>query len=441
MSVTEQYRIGGRSARELADSVERAIAAGDVAAGERLPSVRALAREAGVSPTTVSAAIGELRARGLVTTRARSRTCVSWRPPVAAPWAPATVEGVRDLATGNPDPALLPSLEPYLRRLELPDRLYGGEPAVPELVELARAELAGEGVHAEQLTVVSGALDGIERVLQASLRLGDVVAVEDPGYRALLHLLRALGLGLRPVAVDERGMRPDALAAALAEGVGAVVLTPRGQNPTGACVDAERAAELRDALSAAPDVLIVEDDHLGPVAGAEYRTVTGGRERWAVARSVSKSLGPDLRLALLAGDAQTIGRVQGRQLLGPQWVSHLLQRLAAAVWADPATGQVLKTAAETYRARRDAFTAALAGHGIEVAAPSGLNVWVPVADELAVVQALQAGGWAVAPGAPYRMRSAPAVRVTVGALDEGEAARVAAALAAALSPPWRTHPA
>ena len=64
--------------------------------------------------------------------------------------------------------------------------------------------------------MVSGALDGIERVLEAHLRPGDSVAVENPGYAALFDLLRAHGLALEPVAVDERGMRPEDLRAALA---------------------------------------------------------------------------------------------------------------------------------------------------------------------------------------------------------------------------------
>ena len=86
--------------------------------------------------------------------------------------------------------------------------------------------------------MVSGALDGIERVLEAHLRPGDRVAVENPGYAALFDLLRARGLSLEPVAVDERGMRPTSCRRALARGASAAIITPRGQNPTGAALDA-----------------------------------------------------------------------------------------------------------------------------------------------------------------------------------------------------------
>ncbi len=91
---------------------------------------------------------------------------------------------------------------------------------------------------AERACIVSGALDGIERVIDVHLRPGDRVAVENPGYAALFDLLRARGLALEPVAVDERGMRPEELQGALARGASAAMITPRGQNPTGAALDA-----------------------------------------------------------------------------------------------------------------------------------------------------------------------------------------------------------
>jgi DNA-binding transcriptional MocR family regulator len=430
-----QYRISGTSAQEIADSIERAIEQGALAPGETLPAVRALAGELGVSPTTVSAALADLRSRGLVVSHERSRSQVSWRPPLGGalqrPTAPA---GARDLASGNPDPALLPDPTPFLRRLDPPTQLYGGEPAVPELLGLARAELAASGIGTEAIAVTSGALDGIERALGAQLKPGDLVAVEDPGFAGLFDLLRALGLALRPVPIDEKGMLPGELAAALAEGAEAVVLNPRGQNPTGASLDPTRAGELRAVLDRAPAAMVVEDDHLGPIAGVRRITLTTGREHWASALSLAKSLGPDLRLALLAGDAQSISRVRGRQAVGPQWVSHLLQHLVAAMWADEGVAATLERAASAYRERREQLLAALAERGIEVSATAGIAAWIPVPEEAPVVQSLLAQGWAVMPGAPFRLQSARAIRVTTSTLVGDEAEELAEAIRVALQP-------
>jgi DNA-binding transcriptional MocR family regulator len=408
--------------------------------GASLPAIRALATGLGVSPTTVAAAFKDLRSRGLVVTRSRSGAQVSWRPPLGGPLLGVSVpEGARDLASGNPDPELLPDLAPALRRIEPPRQLYGADPADPRLLELARAELRGDGISVDDLAVVSGALDGIERALAAQLRPGDVVAVEDPGFAGLFHLLRALGYALRPVAIDARGMTPAALADALDEGVAAVVLNPRGQNPTGASLDRERAAALRDVLDRHPEAMLLEDDHLGPIAGAPRLTLTAGRSRWAAARSLAKSLGPDLRLAVLAGDAETISRVRGRQAVGPGWVSHLLQRTAAMLWEDKKVSRGLERATETYTQRREAFVSALAKQGIEVEAPTGLNVWVPVPDETIVVQTLLADGWAVMPGAPFRLQVGPAIRVTTSSLKQAESPALAEAIASALRPSHQTR--
>ncbi len=440
MTELTQYRISGQGTAEIAASVERGIEEGALAPGDPLPPVRSLAAALGVSPTTVAAALADLRSRGLVVTRARSGAFVSWRPPIAGAWfGPTVPPGARDLASGNPDPELLPDLTPFLRRLEPPRQLYGGEPVLPELRELATAELAEAGIAGEEIAVVSGALDGIERALQAQLRAGDVVAVEDPGYAGLFDLLRAMGLALRPVPVDAKGMVPGQLAEALGEGVAAVIVNPRGQNPTGASLDEARADELRGVLERAPGVMVLEDDHLGPIAGSPRLTLTAGRRRWAAARSVAKSLGPDIRLAVLAADSQTISRVQGRQSVGPQWVSHLLQRLVAMLWADPKVTAALQQATEVYGERRERFASALGERGIEVQAPAGITVWIPVPEEAPIVQALLARGWAVSPGSPYRLRSERAIRVTISTLQDAEADELAAAVEDAMRPTRHTR--
>jgi DNA-binding transcriptional MocR family regulator len=266
------------------------------------------------------------------------------------------------------------------------------------------------------------------------------VALEDPGYPPTLDLVRALGLEPEPVPVDDDGLDPEALEAALQRGAAAVIASPRAQNPTGAATGPGRLEALREVLERWPGALLVADDHAGPVAGPPAATLaTAARPRWAHVLSVSKWLGPDLRVALLAGDATTVARVQGRQLLGPGWVSHLLQGLVVALWSAPGTPPLLEYARRTYARRRDALLAALAARGIAAHGRSGMNVWVPVASESGVVQQLLAAGWAVRAGEPFRLRSGPGVRMTASTLEPDEADRLAGDLAAALAPRRRTQ--
>jgi len=437
MNIVVRYGIRGTSASDIAASVETAIRAGRLEAGAALPTVRELARTLRVSPTTAAAAYRTLRTRGLVHARGRQGTRVSPRPPLSLrPVAPAPAH-LRDLSLGNPDPALLPSLARAIRSLQRRSDLYGQPANRPELLALARRQLEREGLTTPELTIVGGALDGIERVLQAHVRSGDRVAVEDPGYTAVFDLLGALGLVAEPVAIDDAGPLPDALERALRLGVDAFILTPRAQNPTGAALDAARTRELGRVLARYPDVLLIEDDHAGPVAGTPSWSVCPGRARWAHVRSASKSLGPDLRLAVLAGDPTTVARVEGRQSVGTGWVSHLLQDLVIALWSDATTDVLLHRAATEYATRRQALVGALASHGITAHGRSGLNVWVPVPEEAPVLAALAHAGFALRAGERYRLRSAPAVRITIAALGSRDAERVAVVLAATLRPASR----
>jgi DNA-binding transcriptional MocR family regulator len=441
MSEPELDFIAGATATEIADSIERAVRQARLGPGDRLPTIRQLGPRLGVSPTTVAAAYGRLRARGVVTARGRGGTAVAERPPLPVDGPPAPVPpGVRDLTHGGPDPALLPPLDPALAEVDRRHHLYGEDPVLPELAALATAQFEADGVPVAGLAVVGGALDGVERVLQAHLRPGDGVAVDDPGFPPALDLIRAMGLRPEPVPVDDDGPLPDGLAAALGAGSRAFVTTLRAQNPTGAVATPARLRELRRVLAGHPEVVAVEDDHAGPVAGAPGVTLAGDdRPRWAHVRSVSKWLGPDLRLALLTGDPGTVARVQGRQLVGTGWVSHLLQRLAVAMWSAPGGAALLEEGRETYRRRREALAAALAARGVEAHGRSGMNLWVPVADEGTVIRRLLEAGWAVLAGERFRLRSRPAIRVTVSTLDVAEADGLAGDIEAAMAPRRRTR--
>jgi DNA-binding transcriptional MocR family regulator len=423
--VPEQYTIKGAGAEAIASNVEDAISAGALAPGAELPPIRELAGQLGVNANTVAAAYRLLRERGAVETAGRRGTRVRDRPATTprSLRGLAVPRGVRDLSTGNPDPALLPIAAAQLPHANSRRRapLLYGEPAIsPELAEHARVLLTADGVSTEHLAVTAGALDGIERVLTAHLRPGDRVAVEDPGWANLLDLLAALGLSVDPVRVDDDGPLAADVARALHRGVRAVVVTTRAQNPTGAAVSAGRASELRALLANHGDVLLIEDDHCAAIAGARLHALAGTTQHWAFVRSAAKAYGPDLRLALLAGDQRTVERVHGRLRLGPGWISYLLQDLAVSLWRDKAATHLVHKAEAAYTRNRTLLHAALADRGVTSHGRSGLNVWIPVPDETVAITRLLGAGWAAAPGTRFRIGTPPGLRITVSSLDATE---------------------
>lgn len=439
-----QYR--GRTRADIAASVEAAVRTGRLGPGDPLPPVRRLAADLRVSPATVAAAYRDLKQRAVVETDGRAGTRVRTRPALGARRArlPAVPPGTRDLSTGGPDSRLLPALGPALGRLAAaPDLPTGYDQAglLPEFARAAHGRLAADGIPVGEgtLTATNGALDAIERVLTAQLEPGDRVGVEDPGWANLLDLLTALRLEPVPVPVDDEGPTAAGFRDALRSGVRAVVVTSRAQNPTGAAVSADRAAALRDVLADHAGVLVVEDDHAAELSELPLASLAGATAAWAFVRSVSKPYGPDLRVALLAGDDVTVGRVAGRQAFGAGWVSTVLQRLVLDLWQDPAVTDLVDRARRSYAGRREGLRRALAARGVHCVGRSGINVWVPVPDETAAVTALRDAGWAVAPGAANRLRSDSAIRITVSALDADDLDPLADAVAAALSQGSTTH--
>jgi DNA-binding transcriptional MocR family regulator len=265
----------------------------------------------------------------------------------------------------------------------------------------------------------------MDRVLQTHLRPGDRVGVEDPGWAGCLDLLALQGLVPVPMPVDDHGPTVDGVKSALGKGVAAVIVTARAQNPTGAAVDAKRARALRALLRS---VLVIEDDHAAELSGVPLNPVVGNSPHWAFIRSASKPFGPDLRCAVVAGDRETVSRVEGRMRLTAGWVSTILQRALLDCFGafDPAAS------ARVYDERRNALLAALARHGVPAHGRTGINVWVPVPDETRAVTMLRDKGYAVAPGHIFRQASPPGIRITTASLDPAEALLLAEAVASAV---------
>ncbi len=430
----------GSSAASISASIENGVIRGDWIFGAALPPVRVLAGALHVSPATVAKAYQELRQRGVIETDGRRGSRVRARPALASPRSALRLPvppDLADLSAGEPDLRLLPALGPHLAAIArtLDDPVgYATAGAMPQLVDEARPRLAADGVPVDDaaIAVTSGTLDAIERLLTAHLRPGDAVAVEDPGWANLLDLLAALDLRARPVAVDDDGPEAQALAAALAGGAKAAVLTARAQNPTGATISAERADALRAVLGEHPDVLLVEDDHAAELAGVPLHPLGAVTRSWGFVRSASKPYGPDLRVAVLAGDEATVARVVGRMRIGTGWVSTVLQRLLLRLWLDRDVTAAVTAAGADYDRRRRGLVDALRARGLIAHGVTGINVWVEVPDETRTVGLLRDAGYAVAAGSLFRISARPGIRITISLLDQAALEPLADAVAAAV---------
>ncbi|XVV11445.1 aminotransferase class I/II-fold pyridoxal phosphate-dependent enzyme [Actinoplanes sp. CA-131856] len=438
-----QYQVTGDSAASISSSIESGVLKGHYASGAPLPPIRVLADFLRVSPATVAKAYQSLRQRGVVEADGRRGTRVRSRPAVAGPRSDLRLpvpEGVRDLSSGEPDLRLLPPLGPVFQ--DQPQG-YASAAAMPELIEAARPRLLADGLPVGDalITVTSGTLDAIERLLTVHLRPGDAVAVEDPGWSNLLDLLAAMDLRPVPFTLDNEGPTPASVASAIQDGAVAAVITVRAQNPTGAAVSAVRAEQLRSVFAAYPGFLLIEDDHAAELAEAPPHCVGPVTGAWAVTRSASKPFGPDLRINVLAGDETTISRVVGRMRIGSGWVSTILQRTLLRLWQDPEVTELVAHAAGAYGRRRRLLRDELRARGLTAEGETGINVWVTVPDETRAVGLLRDAGWAVAPGSLFRTSTPYGIRISIGPLDEQEIPTVADAVAAAVHPSGLTAPA
>ncbi|MEV0733782.1 aminotransferase class I/II-fold pyridoxal phosphate-dependent enzyme [Polymorphospora sp. NPDC050346] len=435
--------VNDRTARGIAAAVSRLVRDGTLPAGTRLPTVRVVARELGISPTTVSEAWRSLAGAGAIQTRGRSGTYVlaPIRPRHRMRYArltasPATLP--HDLSTGVPDHDLLPDLAPALRRIG-DTRLtpsYLEEPVLPRLEEALRERWP---YPPQRLTVVDGALDALDRILARTVHFGDRVLVENPTFPPMLDLLESVGAVPVPVPMDDEGLDPTALAAALSDEPAALVLQPRAQNPTGISMSAARAAALATVLRPHPGLTVIEDDHAGDIASAPALSLGEWLpDRVVHVRSFSKSHGPDLRLAAIGGPAQVVTAVADRRLLGPGWSSRVLQGVLLDLLTDPDAVRAVGAARAEYARRRVRLLTALAGHGVRASAADGINLWLPVHDQQVAMLALAGHGIAVAPGTPFEVGplGGDHVRVTAGLVRDGFD-ELAAVLAAAAGAPRR----
>jgi DNA-binding transcriptional MocR family regulator len=321
----------GRLYERLADTIAAQIEAGTYRPGDRIPSVRKLREQHGVSLSTVLEACRLLEDRGLVRARPQSghyvqapagpdRSAPEHAPPSAAARHVDAALALRlNLGVGNPqEPTLGAAVQgPELMPIAALNRLLGqalryqpaachsydappGSPALRRVVAQRGAE-TGCVVGPDEIVVTSGAKEAVYLSIRAVTRPGDTVAVTSPTYYALLEVIASLGLKVVEVASHpERGIDLSDLDRALqARPIAALALVSNFSNPTGACMSDDDKRRLVDLLDR-HDVPLVEDDVYGDLVfdGPRPRAIKAFDTRGSVlyCSSFSKTLSPGLRV-------------------------------------------------------------------------------------------------------------------------------------------------
>ena len=420
-------RISVRTAAGISSAIIDLIRDGELVRGTRLPTVRALATALGVSPSTVAEAWRVLARYSMVHGNRRSGTLVSGPPQVQRParyeMLGAFGDRLRvDLTVAAPDPALLPDLHEALR--------FGAETANLNSYDresitdpLRRAIEPTWPFPAEAWMAVNGGYEGVQLLIAACSVAGDRIAIENPTSARLFDLIEQRTDRVITAACDAEGPEPDAVARALAEKPALFIFQPRAHTPCGHGLSVERARELAR-LFAGTSTLVVEDDGIGDLSNRPPISVgTHLPQQTVCVRSLSKSYGPDLRLAVIGGPTDVLDRVRIVRSYGAGWTSRILQNAAAHLMEDPAAVASVAAARAEYAARRNSLRAALASRGIRAENEDGLVLWVPVRDESATLVTLAAHGVSVGPGSRYTERPEhPHVRVAISRIDRSPAA-------------------
>nr|WP_243639328.1 PLP-dependent aminotransferase family protein [Micromonospora sp. MW-13] len=421
--------------------------------GARLPSVRELTARHQASPVTVTEAIRQLVAQGLIEARSGRGTFVAARPDerrapdlswqtVALGPRPAGEEEMQALLALPPAGAIALSggyldadLQPaaalgaaLTRAARQPAAWQRGPVEGREDLRAWFARESGGGLRAEDMVICPGGQAALSSALRGLTAPGDTVLVESPTYLGALAAARAAGLRVVPVPADADGVLPDQLAAAFARtGARLFYCQPLHANPHGATLAGHRRAEVVGVVRHS-GAFLIEDDY------ARDLTIDGEAPPPLAAddpdghvvylRSLTKSAAPGLRVAAIGGRGPAGARLRAARLLDDFFVAGPLQQATLEFVTAPAWARHRRALRTALRTRREALLTALRRQLPELVPPAvprgGLHLWSRLpdgTDDVALAAAAAAEGVIVFPGRPWHAAEPPAphLRLTYAA--------------------------
>jgi GntR family transcriptional regulator/MocR family aminotransferase len=442
--------------RQLEQYLRGLLLARRLAAGERLPASRELARSLRLSRNTVNQAYQALVDEGLLRAHVGQGTFVASRadgpslrtapppPPRALAWEGLLARRARaaapprgffsyagprriefDCLPGRVDASLFPlaawkrASARALRRLPALAEAVDPRGYAPLREAIARALLArGIACDPDEVAVVNGAQQALDLVSRALVDPGDAVAIEQPGWFGAAMAFRASEAHLVGVGVDAEGLLTDELARILrARRVKLLFTTPAVQSPTGVVLTQQRRHELLE-LADAYQLPIIEDDYdsemrYGAPAPALKTLDRAGQVIYM--GTFSKALLPGLRVGYLVAPRALSPRLALLRYAADNYTSTLTQAALADLIETGAFERHVRRVRALYEERRGALCRALSEQmpdGVRFTPPAGGNtIWLELPRETDVA-AVHAGaaqrGIALHTGAPFAFEGSDA---------------------------------
>lgn len=406
------------------------IVAGQLSPGDRLPSVRALARTRDVSPFTVARVYELLVAEGLIEARRGSgyyvardagafgaRGLPAPEPLVDSIWALRREYDSRalqvDAGCGWLPPEWLfgegvrTALTQIARRPAVYAGRYGNSFGLRALRHHLSRQLTLRGVECaeEQIVLTHGASQALDLTIGALTRPGDSVLVDDPGYPYVLAMLRSRGV--RPVGVPrtERGPDADALDAIAARSRARLFITNTTyQNPTGTTTTPQTAhAVLR--VAERHDLILCEDDIFAELSPDRVTALASldRLERVIHIGSFSKTIAPSLRAGYLVARADRAEQIAVLKSMTALSSSELMEHVVLAILTSGRHRTHLERLRRRISEARTRVTHRFRDAGIEVSAHGGgMFLWAKLpGDPAALLRGAKSQGILLAPGAIF----------------------------------------
>jgi len=413
--------------QQIYDFIKSRIMNGEWPVGMRLPTQRELAAKFEVNRSTVVYALGELTADGLIGSRVGQGTFVinntwsllasaespDWNRYVKSGSYQPNIQMIQHinqaefnldivrLGTGELSPEMLPTnqMKEQLFTSSISDQFtlgYSEPKGSFYLREIISAYLAGKGIHASpsSILITSGGLQGLQLISLGLLQAGSTVVVENPSYLNSLHVFQSAGMQLLGMDMDEQGIQAEGIGRLKRQHHAALLYTiPSFHNPTGVLMSRGRREELMK-ICTQERLPVIEDDVYGelwfdtppppPLKAQDHQGLV------LYMGSMSKSLGPGLRLGWIVGPEPVIERLSDIKMQTDYGTSSLSQHAVAEWLSSGLYDQHLHHIRTELKARRDYTLALLRQYFWEFAEwnepQGGFYIWLHISKPISLRQ-------------------------------------------------------